>query len=119
MSIDYGRLAEQLHTTTGREHSRAPWQVGTEDKDGFFDVRDTDYNPVAWRMTHKEAELVALAPDLARELLRLRDGVEQVREMCLLERDAAFQETPMRGGEVKAFTICAEQLATLLDGDTK
>lgn len=86
MSIDYDLLEEQLHTTTGQGHSRAPWQVGTEDKDGYFDVRDTDYNVVAWRMTRKEAKLVALAPDMARELLRLRGGVEQLVES---ERDAA------------------------------
>lgn len=57
--------------------------------------------------------------DLARELLRLRDGVEQLREMCLLERDAAFQETPMRAGEVGAFNVCADQLTGLLKGDTE
>lgn len=48
---------------------------------------------------------------------RLRAGVEQLREMCLLERDAAFQDTPMRAGEVQAFNLCAEQLDALLDGD--
>lgn len=48
---------------------------------------------------------------------RLRAGVEQIREMCLLERDAAFQDTPIRAGEVQAFNLCAEQLTALLDGD--
>ena len=57
------------------------------------------------------------APDTARELLRLRDEVEKLREMCLLERDAAFQETPMRAGEATAFNVCAEQLTDLLNGD--
>lgn len=81
MSIDYDRLREQLHTTTGQENSRAPWQVGNQDADGYFDVRDADYNPVAWRMTRKEAELVALAPDMARELLRLRRELTDLRDL--------------------------------------
>lgn len=63
--------------------------------------------------------LEANAKDMARELLRLRDEVEKLREMCLLERDAAFQETPMRAGEVEAFNICADQLTDLLNGDTE
>ncbi|MDK8469855.1 hypothetical protein [Corynebacterium accolens] len=57
--------------------------------------------------------LAALAPQLAQEVIRIRDGVEQIREMCLLERDAAFQHTPMHA----AFNICAEQLTALLDGE--
>ena len=48
---------------------------------------------------------------------RLRAGVEQIREMCLIERDAAFQDTPIRAGEVQAFNLCAELLDNLLDGD--
>ena len=51
------------------------------------------------------------------ELTRLRDGVEKLRELCLLERDAAFQDTPVRAGAVVAFGYCAEQLTNLLDGD--
>lgn len=57
--------------------------------------------------------------ELADENKRLRDGVKQLREMCLLERDAAFQETPMRAGEVGAFNVCADQLTGLLKGDTE
>ena len=55
---------------------------------------------------------------IVRELVRLHDGVEKVQDMFLLERDAAFQETPMRGGEVTAFNACAEQLDELLKGST-
>ena len=56
---------------------------------------------------------------LTAENERLLDGVKQLREMCLLERDAAFQETPMRAGEVGAFNVCADQLTDLLNGDTE
>mgnify|MGYP006867290968 CR=1 FL=1 len=61
--------------------------------------------------------LAALAPQLAQEVLRLRAGVERLMEMCLLERDAAFQDAPMRAGEVTAFNLCAERLTDLLTGD--
>lgn len=53
---------------------------------------------------------------LTQEVHRLRSGLEQIREMCLLERDAAFQATPMRAGEVNAFNLCAERLDDLLEG---
>lgn len=117
MSIDYDQLREQLHITTEREYSRAPWQVGNEDNDGFFDVRDTDYNVVAWRMTRREAELVAMLPDIARELLRLRDGVEVIRDRC-----AGLGLKAEYAPNVPAQTAYreAEQLLTdLLNGDTE
>ena len=93
MSIDYDRLRELLEQ----------WQHGDE-------VRD---------QLEAQWDMELAAPDMARELLRLRDEVEKLREMCLLERDAAFQETPMRAGEVEAFNICADQLTDLLNGGTE
>lgn len=63
--------------------------------------------------------LAAAAPDLAQEVLRLRAGVEQLLGMCLRERDAAFQDTPVRAGAVVAFGVCAERLTNLLNGDTE
>lgn len=59
--------------------------------------------------------LAAAAPDLAQEALRMRGGVEQLLEMCLQERDAAFQDTPVRAGAVVAFGVCAEKLTNLLE----
>lgn len=96
MSIDYDRLRDLVRIAGG---SRGVCDYATEHD--------------------AERDLENLAPDMARELLRLRDGVKQVREMCLLERDAAFQETPMRAGEVTAFNVCADQLTDLLEGDTE
>lgn len=92
MTIDYDRLREQVEDFDQAESHHAKW-VALE-------------------------ALRAHAAPMARELLLLRDGVEQLREMCLLERDAAFQETPMRAGEVGAFNVCADQLTRLLNGDT-
>lgn len=96
MSIDYDRLRELLRIAGGDRG-----------------VRDyaTEHDA--------ERELENLAPDMARELLLLRDGVEKVRKMCLRERNAAFHATPMRADEVEAFNLCAERLTDLLEGDTK
>ena len=93
MSFDYDRLRELLEQ----------WQNGDE-------VRD---------QLEAQWDMELAAPDLARELLRLRDGAEQLREMWLRERDAAFHTTPMRADEVEAFNLCAERLTDLLEGDTK
>lgn len=62
-----------------------------------------------------ETEVIPLDPALAEEVIRLRAGVEQILEMCLLERDAAFQDTPVRAGAVVAFGVCAERLTNLLE----
>ena len=59
----------------------------------------------------------ATTSELAHEVTRLRTGIEQILDMCLLERDAAFNDTPMRAGEVTAFNLCAEQLDNLLDNN--
>ena len=123
MSFDYDRLRELAD-----EHTPGPWVRHPDQPRALCNldtkflvhhemVKNRGMEPSAEDVAN--TELIALAPDMARELLRLRDEVEKLREMCLLERDAAFQETPMREGEVKAFNICAEQLTDLLDGDAK
>lgn len=66
-------------------------------------------------MHGQDAHIVSMAPDLDKEVLRLRTGVEEILNMCLLERDAALQDSPMRAGEVAAFNLCAERLADLLE----
>lgn len=70
-----------------------------------------------WSREDQDVHLAAAAPELAQEVVRLRTGVERLLEMCLLERDAAFQDSPMRAGEVAAFNLCAERLTDLLAGD--
>ena len=114
MSIDYALLREQLHETTGKAYSRAPWQVGNEDRDGYLDVRDADHNVVAWRMTRPEAELVAMLPDLARELLALRDGVKQVAD----DLGANAEYAPNIPAQT-AYTEAERLLTDLLEGDNK
>lgn len=89
MSIDYDRLRE-----LAEKHSPAPWGVHQDngelgaygDTTRFF-VADNDYAEIAQgeavtlekhRQLQADYELMALAPDMARELLRLRNGIERV-----------------------------------------
>lgn len=78
MSIDYDRLREKLDAAapgpwwfrdfSGAEHPS--WDVATED--GSWVVEDSDPN---------NGPLIALAPDLARELLRLRRELTDLRDL--------------------------------------
>lgn len=135
MSVDYDRLRElRAEATPG------PWEFHEEQE--WEHVAGPEYPPMLTRVEHTvegndgeplfgnfndtvleehpgNLRLAALAPDMARELLRLRDGVEQLREMCLLERDAARHETPARRGVANTFHTCAERLTNLLEGDTE
>ncbi len=51
---------------------------------------------------------------LEQQLDKQRAGIEQLRDLCLSERNKAFEATPMRAGEVQAFNFIAERLDDLL-----
>lgn len=94
MSIDYDRLRELLEQ----------WEHGDEVHDRL---------QARWDM-----ELAA--PDLARELLRLRDGIEVIRDYC------AGATTARRSSGDPATEVIARELgavdrtlADLLNGDTE
>ena len=96
-------------------------EITAQDSDGLEQsvINPDRYTEREFCNRPADFELAALAPELAQEVLRLRAGVEKIMEMCLLERDAAFQDAPMRAGEVTAFNLCAERLTDLLNGDTE
>lgn len=102
------------------EVSPGPWEARSNYQDGHTRP-DTSYQmcdaagDYIGIMHGQDAHITALAPDLDKEILRLRAGVEEILNMCLLERDSAFQDSPMRAGEVTAFNLCAERLADLLE----
>ena len=80
MSIDYDRLDELLFETTN-----GPWRVVGEYADGE-PRRDTSRQIFAGDkylgiMHAPDAELAALAPDMARELLRLRRELTDLRDL--------------------------------------
>ena len=91
MSIDYDRMGELLEQ----------WQHGDE-------VRD---------QLEAQWEMELAAPDMARELLRLRGGVEVIRDYCA----AAAKSAESAGIRTLAreMETHAKALTDLLNGDTE
>ena len=83
MSIDYDRLRELLDEATP-----GPWEQATRGQIGNRELRmvvavvggDESGEQIGDSALEADRELVALAPSMARELLRLRDGVERYRD---------------------------------------
>lgn len=119
MSFDYDRLRELVD-----EHTPGPWELVGEYADGeprpdtsrMLRGADGEYLGI---MHHPDAELAALAPTLARELLRLRDGVEFLRdEMDDLHHAGRVYRGKKTNAVVPAHVI-ARRLTDLLEGDTE
>lgn len=89
MEIDYANLREMIDST-----SPAPWKLIGEYPDGeprpdtsfLVHARGGEYMGI---MHGDDARLTALAPDMARELLRLHDGVKAVRDRCATLAESA------------------------------
>lgn len=131
MSIDYDRLRELLE-----KHSPAPWTaIGEYDNgkprpDTSRLMRDADGEYLGI-MHPPDAELAALAPEVARELLRLRDGVKALvveKRMWVDQLCDPYEEVlnpdwlSEVGGEEPiglALEKVCRQLTDLLDGDTE
>lgn len=88
MRVDYDRLRELLE-----KHSPAPWTAIDKNDDGKPRpdtsrlMRDADGEYLGI-MHHPDAELAALAPDMARELLRLRRELTDLRD--LMQTNAGY-----------------------------
>ena len=101
MSIDYALLRALAEYA-----SPGPWRT---DEHPYMDgqsVYNADGATIAQHLSGNNAELVVLAPDMARELLRLRDGAQ--RALRVLE-----QSSPSKGLHARII------LTDLLDGDTE
>lgn len=124
MSIDYDRLQKILERVTP-----GPWTVEDDGYDiivgneeghslgwGGDQVR---FNFEAGDLTHDPA-LVALAPDIARELLRLHDGIEIQRDICAqAAKSCRIFDNPAARAVESNFEAVANALTILLNGDTK
>lgn len=83
MSIDYDQLRERLEESTP-----GPWERNPESPRVLCNLERKFAVHVELTRNGEEpqpedvtnTELIALAPDMARELLRLRDGVERYRD---------------------------------------
>lgn len=83
MSFDYDRLRELAD-----EHTPGPWEQATRGKIGNRELRtivalvggDESGEQIGDSTLEADRELIALAPELARELLRLRDEIQATRD---------------------------------------
>ena len=133
MSIDYDRLRELLDKSTP-----GPWKFHEEQE--WEHVAGPEYPPMLTRVEHTvegndggllfgnfndavleehpgNLRLAALAPDMARELLRLRDGVEQ--QITHLEALLAAAEVTEHYGFAGPIQARVTELTELLNGDTE
>lgn len=135
MSVDYDRLRELLNEcTTGQ------WQFHDYEPDPycypgatrFLIAADWDRVEIAesqagpstkfseYARKASDFALMALAPELARELLRLRDGVQDIRGTCHLAYKFTTQvDTPEHKAVGENLKEVVSLLDHLLDGDTE
>lgn len=111
MSIDYDQLRELVDAATP-----GPWRA---DDESLCECCTDVTAPAAFVCTAdmENAPLIALAPDMARELLRLRDGVEVMRDRC-----AALTKSAQNAGIrtlAREMDTNAKALTGLLNGDTE
>ena len=115
MSIDYDRLRELSDRA-----SPSPWRAGQHGYMGGQAIYNKNGVPLAFNVSGDNSELAALAPDMARELLALRDEIERTR-------DRVADELERIGPELQAarITLYAEReqvldfCNSLLDGDNE
>ena len=130
MSIDYDRLRELLDKATP-----GPWEFHEEQE--WEHVAGPEYPPMLTRVEHTvegndggllfgnfndavleehpdNLRLAALAPDMARELLRLHDGMKQVADD--LGENAEYAPNVPRQ---EAYLEAEQRLTDLLNGDTE
>lgn len=126
MSIDYDRLRE-----LAEKASHGPWEVeefeeqytgcpgvtkfylGSEDMQNIAVGEATDRH---YAQAENNFALITLAPDMARELLRLRDGIATIRaELNMLAGLFATGGYYSQANYVREYI---ETLDNLLNGDT-
>ena len=118
MSIDYDRLRELVDAATPGPWVRHPDQpralcnLDTKFLVHHEMVKNRGMEPSAEDVAN--TELIALAPDMARELLRLRDGVKQVADN--LGENAEYAPNIPRQ---EAYLEAEQRLTNLLSGDTE
>lgn len=129
MSIDYDRLRDAFMQVDvpfpwkvdARPSKRHPevtkfQVVGLDDSVVVEMEAEGEYAEVVER----DLNFIALAPDMARELLRLRDGVQDIRGTCHLAYKFTTQvDTPEHKAVGENLKEVVNLLDHLLDGDTE
>lgn len=121
MTIDYDRLRE-----LAEEATPGPWERHPEMPRALVNletrfmvhhemVKNRGMEPSAEDAAN--TELIALAPDMARELPRLHDGIEVIRDYCAgVAKNARAAGVHTVANEMYAI---AKALTDLLEGDTE
>ena len=116
MSIDYDKLAELLDTATP-----GPWRAIPNYDDGEPRPDDSCLIKVGDEylgiMHGPDADLTALAPDMARELLRLRRDLTDLRD--LMYTHAGYQRKDGYSTAADWTENHAYRLTRIIQGDTK
>lgn len=113
MSIDYDLLRE-----LAGKASPSPWRAGKHGYMGGQTIYNKNGVPLAFNVSGHNSELAALAPDMARELLALRDEIEKTRDRITDE----IERTPveLQAARITLHTERVHMLALcthLLSGD--
>lgn len=112
MTIDYDRLRELADKA-----SPSPWGANNH---GYMDgqaVYNANGVPLAFYVSGNNAELVALAPDMARELLRLRRELTDLRDLMFTH--AGYLRKDMFHTAADWTENHALRLAQIMQGDTE
>lgn len=118
MSINYDKLWELLEEATP-----GPWEQAARGQIGNRELRmivtlvggDESGEQIGDSTLEADRELVALAPELARELLNLRERVEQVAG--LLKRTEIAKDTAGDHAQANAYMYAHQHVTALLDGE--
>ncbi len=135
MSIDYDRLKDLLNEcTTGQwqSHDYEPDPYCYPGATRFVIAADWDRVEIAegqagpsstspeYARKASDFALMAIAPDMARELLRLRDGVEAQRDTCTRVATVCRSSIDPEASAVASnLESVARALTRLLNGDTE
>lgn len=127
MGIDYDRLRELLD-----EVSPGPWEVETFEEhpadcpevtklhlnsDDMQNIAVAEATNWYYGQADSNFRLMALAPDMARELLRLRRELTDLRD--LMSKHASYQRADGYGTAANWTRDHANRLARIMQGDTE
>ena len=107
MSIDYALLRALAEYA-----SPGPWRTDEHPYMDGQNVYDAEGFKVAQHLSGNNAELIVLAPDMARELLRLRRELTDLRDTMHAHADL------LRGESRLVAADYAPRLTRILQGDT-
>lgn len=115
MSIDYDRLRELAD-----EHTPGPWLCERDGDEYEFVIGTEDFGIITEADNEVDGQLIALAPDMARELLRLRRELTDLRdEYARIATVCNCTDDPVGKTQAGTLQSASMRLSEILDGDTE